>query len=574
MAEALDLEVQERHFLPQNFKVTDWEAIKPFLDDLKDRSFNSPEDFKQWLLDRSELESVLSEDLAWRYIRMTCDTANSKFTEEFNFFVGHIQPHVAPYTDAFNRKALESPFLNQVRSQKGYDVAVKLLEKDRRIFREQNIPLDAEQQQEQQRYGSITGAMTVEIDGKELTLQQASDYLQKNDRKKREEAWKKISQRRFSDHQELDKLFNKLVFLRNQIATNADFSNFRDFMFKALGRFAYTAEDCFSFHDAVQQEVVPVLKQLAEQRREALQAEELKPWDLNVNYFGDEALKPFSDGEDLLNKTIACFNRIDPYIASCIQTMKKMGHLDLESRKGKAPGGYNYPLDETGVPFIFMNATSSLRDLVTMVHEGGHALHSFLTRNLELLAFKHPPSEVAELASMSMELISMEHWDVFFDKEEDLKRAKREHLEDIIGTLPWVATIDKFQHWIYENPGHSATERTSAWSHIYESFSNQITDWSGLEIYKKYLWQKQLHIYEVPFYYIEYAIAQLGAIAIWRNYKADPTQGLKKYMEALALGYTKPINEIYEVAGIRFDFSRDYIRELVSFIREELKKLD
>lgn len=570
----MDLEVQERHFLPQNFKVSDWEAIKPFLDDLKDRSFNSPEDFKQWLLDRSELESVLSEDLAWRYIRMTCDTANPKYTEEFNFFVGQIQPHVAPYTDSYNRKALESPYLNQVRRQKGYDVAVKLLEKDRRIFREQNIPLDAEQQQEQQRYGSITGSMTVEIDGKELTLQQASDYLQKNDRQKREEAWKKISQRRFSDHQELDTLFNKLVSLRHQIATNADFSNFRDFMFLALGRFAYTTKDCFSFHEAVQLEVVPVLKQLAEQRKEALQAEQLKPWDLNVNYFGDEDLKPFTDGEDLLNKTIACIDRIDPYLASCIQTMKEMGHLDLESRKGKAPGGYNYPLDETGVPFIFMNATSSLRDLVTMVHEGGHALHSFLTRDLELIAFKHPPSEVAELASMSMELISMEHWDVFFDKEEDLKRAKREHLEDIIGTLPWVATIDRFQHWIYENPGHSATDRTSAWSDIYDSFSNQITDWSGLEVYKKYLWQKQLHIYEVPFYYIEYAIAQLGAIAIWRNYKADPAKGLKKYMEALSLGYTKPINEIYEVAGIRFDFSRDYIRELVSFIREELKKLD
>lgn len=250
-----------------------------------------------------------------------------------------------------------------------------------------------------------------------------------------------------------------------------------------------------------------------------------------------------------------------------------MGHFDLESRKGKAPGGYNYPLAEIGVPFIFMNATSNLRDLVTLLHEGGHAVHSFLTRDLELNDFKNTPSEVAELASMSMELISMDHWDIFFKTEDELKRAKREHLKQIIETLPWVATIDKFQHWIYENPGHSLEERTTAWLKIYGDFSDNVTDWTGLEHFKEIIWQKQLHLFEVPFYYIEYGMAQLGAIAVWKNFKEDKNKGLEGYQNALKLGYTKSIPEVYQAAGIKFDFSKAYIKELMTFLRNELEML-
>jgi oligoendopeptidase F len=250
-----------------------------------------------------------------------------------------------------------------------------------------------------------------------------------------------------------------------------------------------------------------------------------------------------------------------------------MGHLDLESRKGKAPGGYNYPLAEIGVPFIFMNATSTLRDMVTIMHEGGHAIHNFLTRDLELNDFKSTPSEVAELASMSMELISMDHWNVFFTDEAELKRAKREHLEDIIETLPWVATIDKFQHWIYENPKHTPEERKAAWNKIFDTFSDTVTDWSGLQEAKDYLWQKQLHLYEVPFYYIEYGMAQLGAIAVWRNFRKNPVKGLQGYQNALKLGYLRTIPEIYAAADIKFDFSKAYIKELMDFVRDELKKI-
>ena len=253
--------------------------------------------------------------------------------------------------------------------------------------------------------------------------------------------------------------------------------------------------------------------------------------------------------------------------------MRTMGHFDAESRVGKAPGGYNYPLEEIGVPFIFMNATSNLRDVVTMVHEGGHAIHSFETRDLPINAFRNTPSEVAELASMSMELISMEHWNAYFDNEEDLKRAKVDHLEDILEVLPWIATIDKFQHWIYENPTHSIEERQEAWLKTFELFSDSVTSWKGFERFKKYVWQRQLHVFELPFYYIEYGMAQLGAISVWRNYKQDTKEGLAGYLNALKLGYTVPIGKIYEAANIKFDFSKEYIAELMAFVEGELEKL-
>jgi oligoendopeptidase F len=415
--------------------------------------------------------------------------------------------------------------------------------------------------------------MTVTIDGQEMTLPQAAVLLMSTDRAKREQVYHAVAERRLKDKDALNDLFSTLISLRHQVANNADFPNFRDYMFKSMGRFDYTPKDCFDFHQAIQHEVVPILNELSEERKAALKVSSLRPWDKAVDAEGREALKPFGSGSELADKTIEVFSRLDPFLGQCLTIMKSMGHLDLESRKGKAPGGYNYPLSEIGVPFIFMNATSTLRDMVTIMHEGGHAIHNFLTRELELNDFKSTPSEVAELASMSMELISMDHWDVFFTNESDLKRAKREHLEDIIETLPWVATIDKFQHWIYENPTHSPDKRRTEWNRIFDEFADTVTDWSGLQDAKDFLWQKQLHLYEVPFYYIEYGMAQLGAVAVWRNFRRDPVKGLEGYQNALKLGYMKSIPEIYKAANIRFDFSQSYIRELMDFLRKELAKI-
>ena len=562
-----------RQLLPTDFEVTTWEAVKSYFDDLLTRDVDSAEDLRQWFRNRSELEAVLSENLAWRYIKMTCDTTDEALRASYTEFITEIEPKIAPVSNELNRKALASPYLDALKSEPGYPIMIRELEKDARLFREENIPLKTEEQQEAQKFGSISGAMTVEFDGQEMTLQQAGNKLQSTDRAEREEAYRKITQRRLQDKDQLNDLFTQLIRLRDQIGKNADFANYRDYMFEAMGRFDYTPQDCFNFHEAVAQEVAPMLDDLAKERKAELKVDTLRPWDKAVDPSGQPPLKPFTDGKELTEKTINAFGQLDNYLGERIAVMRQMGHLDLESRKGKAPGGYNYPLSETGVPFIFMNATSNLRDMVTMLHEGGHAVHSFLTRDLELTNFQNTPSEVAELASMSMELISMDHWNLFFSDEEELKRAKREHLEQIIETLPWVATIDKFQHWVYEHPDHSIADRAQQWLSICETFSDHITDWGGLEEEKQYLWQKQLHLYEVPFYYIEYGFAQLGAIAVWKNYKEDPAKGLEGYKNALKLGYTKTIPEVYEAANIKFDFSTEYIRSLIQFVKEELDRV-
>lgn len=574
MASAIEVPSRPvRRFLSEDFKVSSWEELKPHFDNLLSRSLNSVNDLKKWFLDRSELESVISEDLAWRYIQMTCYTENAEYRKNYQDFVEHIQPQVAPVSDKLNKKAAASPYLDSLAKIEGYDILIRSLKKEIEIFREENVPLYTEISTETQKYAQINGAMSVEVDGKELTLQQASVLLQSTDRAKREEVYDKISSRRLQDKDVLDQLFTKLIQLRNQVSVNAGFQNFRDYMFKSLGRFDYTPKDCYAFHEAIEHEVVPIQDFFSKERKNVLKVEQLRPWDKAVDPEGRQALTPFTNGKELTEKTIEVFRRLDPFLGQCLAIMKEMGHLDLESRKGKAPGGYNYPLAEIGVPFIFMNATSTLRDMVTIMHEGGHAIHNFLTRDLELNDFKSTPSEVAELASMSMELISMDHWDVFFTDEAELKRAKREHLEDIIETLPWVATIDSFQHWIYQNPAHTLQERRTQWNAVFDRFADTVTDWSSLETAKDYLWQKQLHLYEVPFYYIEYGMAQLGAIAIWRNFRNDPKAGLQGYQNALKLGYLRSIPEIYKAAGIRFDFSRAYIKELMQFVREELAKI-
>lgn len=560
----------KRKFLPENFMVTDWQNLKPYFDNLLSRELNSVVAMRDWLRDRSELESVISEDMAWRYINMTRYTENQEYNKRYEDFVVNIQPQIAPVSDQLNKKAAASEFLSVLEKDTGYDIMIRNLKKDIEIFREENIPLYTEITTEQQKYAQISGAMMVDIDGQEKTLQQASVLLMSTDRQKREEVYRKITNRRLQDKVELDNLFTKLISLRHQVAINAGFKNFRDYMFKALGRFDYTPKDCFHFHESIQSEVVSILNNFAKDRKAKLKVDSLRPWDKAVDPEGKAALKAFSDGKELTDKTIQCFYKLDPYLGQCLSIMKEMGHLDLESRKGKAPGGYNYPLSEIGVPFIFMNATSTLRDMVTIMHEGGHAIHNFLTRELELNDFKSTPSEVAELASMSMELISMDHWNIFFTNPDDLKRAKREHLEDLIETLPWVATIDKYQHWLYENPTHSPEERRQNWNSIFDEFTDTVTDWSGLQDAKDYLWQKQLHVYEVPFYYIEYGMAQLGAIAVWRNYRQDKQKGLEGYMNALKLGYMKSIPEVYQAANIKFDFSRPYINELMEFVKKEL----
>ena len=563
----------KRELLPQEFNVENWAQLEPYYKELKARPLSSAKELEKWLRDLSELDCIVSEDGAWRYIRMTCDTVKKEYTDAYNFFVEQISPHIEPYVDAFNKKLVASPFLAQLDKEK-YKIYLRDVKNDLELFREENIPLYTQLSTEEQKYAAISGDMTIEFSGKELTLQQAAVYLKENDRSKREQVYRLMQERKAKDTQRIDELFNGLVSLRQQIAVNAGFTNFRDYKFKAMGRFDYTIKDCFDFHEVIKSEIIPLIAESDIQRKKRLGLDPLRPWDLEVDPDQKKPLHAFNDAEDLLNKSIQCFYKVRPFYGQCLEVMKVMGRLDLDSRKGKAPGGYNYPLNETGVPFIFMNAAGLHRDMVTMVHEGGHAIHAFLTNYLELDAFKNYPSEVAELASMSMELISMEHWDIFFENPDDLKRARKEQLEKIIRILPWIAVVDKFQHWIYEHKEHTVEQRSAAWTKMITEFSSPVIDWSGLESYRAHSWHSQLHIFDAPFYYIEYGMAQLGALAIWRNYKKDPEKALDGYEAALKLGYTRSIPEIYAAAGIKFDFSKQYVHELIEFVKEELKNYE
>jgi oligoendopeptidase F len=572
MIASADIKKIERHFLPKDLAVDKWETIEPYFKELLEREISSKESLEKWLKDISELEAVINEDACWRQIKMTCDTTDKNLEEAFNFFCMEIQPKIQPYADALNKKLINSPFTKELELGK-YFTYLRSVKKNIELFREENIQPQSELAVMQQQYGVICGKMMIEVNGEEYTLQQAAKFLESHDRNLREEVYRKINERRLQDKDALNDLYTQLIQKRHQVAINAGFENYRDYRFKELGRFDYTKEDCYKFHEAVRQHVLPLVNKIYQKKKKKLKLDDLRPWDVEAEPEGTPPLTPFTTSEELINKSIECFKQLRPFFGECLQQMNAMKHLDLESRKGKAPGGYNCPLAESGAPFIFMNAAGQMHDVTTMVHEGGHAVQSFLTHCLELNAFKEYPMEIAEVASMAMELFSMEHWEVFFDNKEDLQRAKEHQLERTITIFPWIAIIDKFQHWVYENPNHSVDVRNNKWMEILKKFSDNVIDYSGLEKYRENAWQQQLHLFEVPFYYIEYGIAQLGAIGIWMQFKKNKQQAIDNYMNALSLGGTKTLPQLYEAAGLKFDFSPENIKTLMDFVAEEMEKI-
>ncbi|MCF8407422.1 MAG: M3 family oligoendopeptidase [Crocinitomicaceae bacterium] len=569
----MDFKRAQRYFLPNDFVLTSWEDIEPFFTDLINKEINSTSELLHWLKNRSELDAFLEENLAWRYIHMTIDTRNEELSQSYQYFITEIQPKFAPLDDQLNRKLLESAFLSEIEKDEAYFIYIRSVKTATDLFREENIILESEISEKSQLFGSISGAQTIEYYGEQITMQKASSLLREPNEKLRKEIFEKIVERRKKDTDQLDLLFTELIEKRHKVALNAGFENYRDYKFQSLGRFDYNKEDCFKFHESIEKCILPIVRNIQKNKLNVLGKSAFKPWDTSVDPEGKAPLKPFTNGDELLAGTQRIFSKIDPYFRSCLDSLKKMNHLDLESKTGKAPGGYNYPLYESGAPFIFMNAVGTHRDVITMIHEGGHAIHSFISNDLELSSFKNLPSEVAELASMSMELLSMKHWDEFYPNSTDQKRAQKEHLEDILGILPWIAQIDAFQHWVYENPFHSIEDRREAWRKLSIRFGTGLTDWSGFEEVVETTWQRQMHLFEVPFYYIEYGIAQLGALGIWKNSQLNYDKAIVDYKNALQLGYSKSIPKIYETAGIKFDFSLENMSSLADFVSEKLKEI-
>lgn len=564
-----DIKKLPRRFLPVDFRITDWQHLEPYFKELLERKVETRNDLEKWLKDQSELEALVNEDACWRQIRMTCDTENKSLEEAFNFFFMEIQPKIQPYSDALNKKLVNHPLTNELDEAK-YFTYLRNIRKSIELFREANIPLQAELSVMQQQYGVISGKMTVTIKEQEYTLQQAAQFLESADRAVREEVYRKIQERRLQDKEALNRLYDQLIEKRNQEAVNAGFHNYRDYRFKELGRFDYTKEDCYQFHEAVKLHVLPLVNIIYRNKKKKLGLDTLRPWDIDAEPTGVNPLRPFSTGEELIERSVECFTKLRPFFGDCLKKMNELKHLDLESRKGKAPGGYNCPLAESGAPFIFMNAAGQMQDVTTMLHEGGHAVHSFLAHPLELNGFKEYPMEIAEVASMSMELMSMDEWETFFSNKEDLRRAKEHQLERVITIFPWIAIIDKFQHWVYENPSHTHEQRTDKWNEVLKEFQDDVIDYSGLETYRSNLWQKQLHLFEVPFYYIEYGIAQLGAIGMWMQFRENRQQAMDNYCKALALGGTRTLPQLFEAAGLKFDFSPQRIKVLMEFVKAQM----
>ena len=562
-------------FVPDGFDATIWENIQPLTNDLMERQLSCSSCIEGLISDSSELAEHISETGALLYIGMTCDTESEEKKESFLDFMSNIRPKLSEFSDALNRRIVNHSSVDDLPSR--YDLMLRGMRTDVEIFRKENIPLGVRQTELVTKAQTINGAMTVEFEGQEMTFPQMSKYLESNDRSQRQAAWMAMSARRMEDSERLSDIFDELITIRHQMATNAGFESYTQYMFRAMHRFDYTIEDCLEFHDSVESVCMPILKKINQERCDGLGIGELSPWDVNEkggsgpDIHGREPLRPFETVDEMVEKLSVMFHEISSDLGGKFDKLVEMDTLDLETRKGKAPGGYQYYLEKSRVPFIFMNAAGLQGDLETMIHEAGHAFHSLYCGHLELIDERDYPIEFAEVASMSMELLTQPWWDKFYESEE-ADRARRAHLEGVIFLLPWIATIDSFQHWIYANPGHSKEERAEVWLSIRDKFGSDM-DWTGHTDFRELSWQQQGHLFGVPFYYIEYGIAQLGSLQLWKTQMGDPQKALDDYANAMSLGNTRTLPELFSAADLELGFNEGHFMSLMGTVETALSEL-
>jgi oligoendopeptidase F len=574
-----------RAFVPQTIDLGDWPQIAPLFDQLEARAAHakSAADLEKWLLDWSELNAALDEESARRYIAMTCHTDNADAEKAYLHFVEHVEPQTKPRQFALEKIYIrrrdefhESPSGNSGTrgtrpSESRYFVFDRDVKNHVELFRPENVALETEDAKLCQQYQKLIGAQTVNFRGEEKTLIQMSRFLEEPDRALRQEAWELVVQRRLQDANKCEEIFDQLIHLRAQMARNAGFDNYRDFMFRKMCRFDYTPADCLKFHDAIAGEIMPAVRKIQAERKRDLKLEKLRPWDLAVDPHNRAPLKPFAEVGEMVARSQKIFNHLDAELAANFQEMQDLKLLDLDNHKGKAPGGYQQNLSEARVPFIFMNAVGVQRDVETLLHEAGHAFHAQATRAEDLYAYRSAPIEFCEVASMAMELLGNRFLEEFYAPPE-ANRARKVHLEKIIEFFPWMAVVDGFQHWIYTHAGHTRAERTAAYLRLLDRFGGDV-DFSGYEAVRAHSWHRQLHIFTHPFYYVEYGIAQLGALQVWANSRRDHARALNDYKKSLALGGSRPLPELFHAAGCSFQFDAATIRPLIQMAGSELEKL-
>jgi oligoendopeptidase F len=559
-----------RQWLPADLQFKTWEQIDPWYKKLMAMPVSSASELESWVAAAGELNAAVGQEGVERYIAMTCQTDDPDREKAYLDFVREIEPKLKPILNDIRARYLDSPYRATLPKDR-YFVFDRAQENRVALFREANIARETELAELEQQYQKLIGAMTVSFRGQERTLAQMGPFLEETDRAVRQEAWELSANRRLKDRETLEDLFDRMRGYRLDIAREAGFANYTEFAFRQRERFDYGIEDSLKFHEAVERVVVPLARRIQEERRAAMGIDALRPWDLSVDPLGRAPLQPFKDVEQLAAGTETIFRDVDPELGDQFAYMRAKNLLDLANRKGKAPGGYQTTLEADRLPFIFMNAVGLDGDLRTLLHEGGHAFHTLAARGETLAAYRESPLEFCEVASMSMELLGARGLAPFYNQA-DADRSYRNLLEGIVLILPWIATVDAFQHWLYNNPDHTRAERQAAWRGLLTRFGG-LVDWTGYEQARDHSWHRQLHIFLYPFYYIEYGIAQLGALQIWQRSLTDRPQAVANYKKGLALGGSRPLPELFNAAEIHFDFGHELIASLMNTIGTQLDQL-
>ena len=556
---------------PDAFREATWDDIAPYYEALATSQLDRT-NVEAWLADWSVFESLLSEAGALASFAYSCDTSDPAREAAQLRFGTQVWPKAREQRVRLQERLVELEYVRP-----GLETMVQRFRNQMRLFAAANVPLFAELSKLETEWSKVNGAMTVEWDGESRTPAQLLPFLESSDRAVRERAFKLRAKPYIDQRPVLVDLFDRMYDLRQHVARNAGFANFRDYVHLEKNRFDYTPDDCLRFHEAVESAVLPAVERLMRRRRGHMGLDRLRPWDLPADPRGRPPLKPFQDIATFIDRAGDVFAHVDPEFRSYYRRMADADLLDLDNRKGKAPGGYCQTLAFRKMPLIFMNAVGIDEDVRTLLHESGHAFHSFEASALPLLFQRHPGSEMAEVASMSMELLAMP----FIDKdnggyypEEDAVRSRADLLEGIVLFFPHCASVDAFQHWIYLNDdGRDAGARDRKWLELRRRFEGSSVDWDGLDSERVARWYQQPHFFGSPFYYIEYGIAQLGALQVWRNSLRDPQDAVRNYRGALALGATKPLPDLFKAAGARLVFDSEGMRELISVVEEELEKL-
>lgn len=547
-----------RKFVPKGADLADWSVIEGLYNDLDGRDVSTAAALIRFIADWDELDDCIGEEGTVRMIESDLHTDDKEKEKARLHFVEEIQPRMKPREQALKTKYLESAGRKDLGPD--YRMLDRVVAVEAEIFRQENVALATEDEKLAIEYQKLSGGLTVQFDGGEKTLAQLRPVLEETDRSRREAAWTVSAKRRLQETEKYEGIFDGMLGLREKIGRNAGLPDFRDYAFKMYQRFDYTPADCAAFHEGVERQIVPLVRRILDSRRKKMGLARLRPWDLDVDPEGKPPLRPFKEASVLEAGTSRIFSRMDPELGAQFEILRKGGLLSLENYKGKAPGGYQATLTEKRLPFIFMNAVGQDQDLQTLVHEGGHAFHTFAARDQVLSSYRHTTAEFSEVASMGMELLAIPYLDEFYQGDE-LARARKVRLETIVEIIPWIAVVDAFQHWLYTHKGHSREKRRKYWLELHERFGAGV-DWSGLEAERSYIWHRQLHIFVAPFYYIEYGIAQLGALGLWRKSLHDHGSAMSAYRRALALGGSKPLPELFRAAGLEFDFSSKTLEPL------------